>query len=85
MRDFKNGYTLNIPTTIPTIEPIADKTPVTICMVLLLWAASADVGLDEPAGQLWDEEQGRHVDSEVCPAEMRVGDVVSKKATEALV
>ena len=66
MRDLIEGYTLKTPTKIPTTEPTEDKTYVKICQLVVLWT---EVGLEVPAGQLWDEEQGRQVDTEIWPAE----------------
>ena len=65
------GYTLNTPTRIPTIEPMADNTigqvdvtaPVTITAV----------GVTVPSGQLCEGEQGRQVDADVWPKQrMRI-------------
>ncbi len=55
---------LNTPTKTATMEATAEQTYETICAVViwLIW-----VGTEVPSGQLWEEEHGRHVDSENWP------------------
>ncbi len=65
MRDLKKGYTLKKPIKIPTMEPMADRMYATICIVVTPWTWLIEVGVEVPAGQLWEGEQRRQVDSEV--------------------
>jgi hypothetical protein len=67
------GYTLNTPTRIPTTEPMADNTYVTICQVATAPVVITAVGTEVPSGQLCEGEQGRQVDADVWPKErMRI-------------
>ena len=68
------GYTLNTPTRIPTTEPMADNTYVTIGHVVVTGpVAITAVGMEVPSGQLCEGEQGRQVDADVRPKErMRI-------------
>jgi hypothetical protein len=59
------GYILKTPMRTATMEATAEQTHATIRAVVI--GATAWVGTDVPRVQLWEEEQGRQVDSEVWP------------------
>ena len=63
------GYTLKTDTKMPMMEPMPDNTYVTICQTVV--PGGSVVGVDVPSGQLWEGEQGMHVDSEVWPAQSK--------------
>ena len=64
-RCLMKGYTLEMPRKMATMEATAEQAYATIWAVVI--GAAASVGTDVPRGQLWEEEQGRQVDSEVWP------------------
>jgi hypothetical protein len=65
MRSLMKGYNLENPRKTATMDATAEQAYATIWAVVI--GAAASVGTDVPRGQLWEEEQGRQVDSEVWP------------------